>query len=660
MCRTAGYSGFLKIHHRPFSTLISRDSGKLPRLNMGSGVGKVTETQIQKVVELDCGPENTASTSSTSAAKRFQGAQNGDFLPPNAISNLEGKQTLAERVEALEWMVQQQAQQLQQMTKALEGVQKDVRRTVSVMQYNILASYLGKNTQPWFLYGADISPEERERIFARFNERGPDGTPKHRWPDYATGILRPEEITAVEQYDTFFRWEFRRQKLLEQIEIMDPDVLSLVELDDHGFFAECLCDEWDSVFRKRPRASSADGCGIFWRRSKFECLASEGFDMVDGNDDKGREKRDRSCVMVLLKWRVAGPHILPLVVVSTHLAKDPYNKAQTAIRVRQVTQIMDSLTKFTSKHKARHCPVVLLGDLNARHFGEIRGIARTALLHREFEHVRMARSRAPHGKDGKEESVVDWMRLLWPILPEVGEPGKDFGSTAEEDGEVRARPRRRRSPSALAYVAAFGTVLGHLCMILAITWMSFKFSEQHAKIEDPLRQLRYYLTLLLLPIVLYTTGTNWLAGTHFPMTASTSLQVLRNRPMEPAASELTGGDVYCMLANGIFFCYLFLWNLALLLQRHRDRDVFDPSAHLLVPLCMGSALLRAKPTLLCFLFFGMVCLLFACLLLLSGLLATVALLVWIGVGFQGPRSKISMSLDLGSAYEVLGFFYNHM
>ncbi|CAE7802082.1 mei2 [Symbiodinium sp. KB8] len=257
----------------------------------------------------------------------------------------------------------------------------------------------------------------------------------------------------------------------------------------------------------------------------------------------------------------------------------------------------------------------------------------------------MAR-RAPHGKDGKEESVVDWMRLLWPILPEVGEPGKDFGSTAEEDGEVRARPRRRRSPSALAYVAAFG--------ILAITWMSFKFSEQHAKIEDPLRQLRYYLTLLLLPIVLYTTGKNWHAGTHFPMTASTSFQVLRNRAVEPAASELTGGDVYCMLANGVFFCYLFLWNLALLLQRHRDRDVFDPSAHLLVPLCVGSALLRAKPTLLCFLFFGMVCLLFGCLLLLSGLLASIALLVWIGVGFEGPRSKISLSLDLGSAYEVLG------
>ena len=89
---------------------------------------------------------------------------------------------------------------------------------------------------------------------------------------------------------------------------------------------------------------------------------------------------------------------------------------------------------------------------------------------------------------------------------------EDFGSTAEEDGEapgsarkppnnkrrqsqllqnsfsltyfqlklprpgeVRARPRRRRSPSALAYVAAFGTVLGHLCMLPVVHYASMRF-----------------------------------------------------------------------------------------------------------------------------------------------------------------------------------------
>ena len=37
---------------------------------------------------------------------------------------------------------------------------------------------------------------------------------------------------------------------------------------------------------------------------------------------------------VLLKWRVAGPHILPLVVVSTHLAKEPgFDTSQEAPRV---------------------------------------------------------------------------------------------------------------------------------------------------------------------------------------------------------------------------------------------------------------------------------------------------------------------------------------
>lgn len=288
-------------------------------------------------------------------------------------SSSKPKDELHSRVQYLESLVEQQAEQLRQMAKALEGVQKDVRRTVSVMQYNILASYLGKNTQPWFLYGADISAEDRERVFKLFNQRGSDGKPMHKWPEYVKGILSPEQIKEVECQDAFFRWESRRQKLANQIVDLDPDV----ELDDHPFFAESLQNEWDSVFKKRPRESSADGCGIFWRRSKFELLASEGFDMIDGNDDKGREKRDRSCLMVLLRWKTAGNNVQPLVVVSTHLAKDPYNKAQTAIRVRQVTQIMATLTSFTSKNQARDCPVILLGDLNARHFGEIRGIART-------------------------------------------------------------------------------------------------------------------------------------------------------------------------------------------------------------------------------------------------------------------------------------------
>ncbi|CAL1151005.1 unnamed protein product [Cladocopium goreaui] len=205
--------------------------------------------------------------------------------------------------------------------------------------------------------------QAREKIFKLFNQRGPDGTPKHKWPEYVEGILSPEQIQEVETQDAFFRWESRREKLVNQIVDLDPDVVSLVELDDHAFFGQSLEGEWDpdfdSVFRKRPRANSADGCGIFWRRSKFELVASEGFDMIDGNDDKGREKRDRSCLMVLLKWKTAGNNVAPLVVVSTHLAKDRDDAAvmQSSPWNEQVLQMLEDLTSLVDFKILRKRPI---------------------------------------------------------------------------------------------------------------------------------------------------------------------------------------------------------------------------------------------------------------------------------------------------------------
>lgn len=278
------------------------------------------------------------------------------------------------RIAELEATVKRQAEQLQALEKSLGIVARDGRNTVSVLQYNILASYLGQNTQPWFLYGAEVSSADRKRVLARYQERDEKGQPKYSWPKYAEGILPPEDIRAVEERDEDFKWPKRRQRLTAQIRELDADVVSLVELDEHGYFAQQLGDVWDTAFHKRPRAVSHDGCGVFWRRSKFSRQAHYGFDFIDEVDQGGENKRDRSCLMVLLRWRSDGS---PLVVVSTHLAKNPECRSQTALRVRQVMQIMEGLTDFTKEHDAFSAPVILLGDLNARHFKEIRGLART-------------------------------------------------------------------------------------------------------------------------------------------------------------------------------------------------------------------------------------------------------------------------------------------
>jgi len=219
-----------------------------------------------------------------------------------------------------------------------------------------------------------VDKETRERVFTKYNARDDMGKPINGWPAYGEGILTPAEIAEIERRNEYFKWESRGEKIVAELLKADADVISLVENDKQTYFAERLRRTWDSVFHKRPREASPDGCSIFWRSSKFRLEASYGLDFVDGMCRKGREKRDRSCLMVLLRWIVGGK---PLVIVSTHLAKDPYDPSQTATRVRQVAQIMEGLTEFTLQHRAYEAPVILMGDLNARHFGEIRGIART-------------------------------------------------------------------------------------------------------------------------------------------------------------------------------------------------------------------------------------------------------------------------------------------
>jgi len=268
-----------------------------------------------------------------------------------------------------------QKEQFHNMQLHLTSVSKDVPGTVSVLQYNILASYLGSNQKPWFLYGSDVSDDMRARIFEKYNSRDESGNLLFAgWPKFVEGLLTPDEIAAVEESEEWFDWEFRKHRLVDQLYAYDADVFSLVELDQYDWFNGCLGHIWASAFHKRPRTSSLDGCGVFWRRSKFLMETYEAHDFLDDIDTKGREKKDRSCLLVLLRWRSDSS---PLVMISTHLARNPEDRAQTAVRVRQVTQMLLWLTEFTNVHHVRDAPVILLGDLNAQHFGEIRGIART-------------------------------------------------------------------------------------------------------------------------------------------------------------------------------------------------------------------------------------------------------------------------------------------
>ena len=270
-------------------------------------------------------------------------------------------------------------EQVVRLQKTVDELQaRNKPRDFVCSQYNILAGYLGDNRQPWFLYGIDCPPERREQIMTKFYQRGEDGRYVNAgWPKYVTGILTDAEMATVEKIDEqHFAWSSRRPRVRDEILALDADLISLVELDDYEeyFKPELHARGYSSVFKKRPRDSSKDGCGIFFRTSAFELLASDSIEFVDREDPVTKKKqKDRVGLLAYLKHS-SGRKV---IFISTHLARNPEDPKQTKSRAKQAAQLLQMLTDFALQHDAMEVPVVLAGDMNTTSIKQIANIARS-------------------------------------------------------------------------------------------------------------------------------------------------------------------------------------------------------------------------------------------------------------------------------------------
>ena len=273
-------------------------------------------------------------------------------------------------------------EQIDVQCKQIAAVWKSHAVVFTVCQYNILASYLGDNKQPWFLYGCpDMNEGLRERITAKFYERGPDGKFCNLgWPKYAIGLLTDEQQRLVEEeHERHFAWEARRERLLQTVRETNSDLISLVELDRYEEFWKPEMEKlgFDSAYRKRPRKASADGCGIFWRRHLFELIDQDHLEFVDRMDpETGRTSKDRCALFVLLRHVHSSER---MIFISTHLARNPEDCTQTKMRAKQAAALFQKLTPFAAHHDALDAPVILAGDLNTTNIRQLGNIARAVL-----------------------------------------------------------------------------------------------------------------------------------------------------------------------------------------------------------------------------------------------------------------------------------------
>uniref|UniRef100_A0AAV1UJ85 Endonuclease/exonuclease/phosphatase domain-containing protein n=1 Tax=Peronospora matthiolae TaxID=2874970 RepID=A0AAV1UJ85_9STRA len=173
--------------------------------------------------------------------------------------------------------------------------------------------------------------------------------------------------------ESSLNWENRKMALLRQLDTLDADVLCLEELSDYWtFFKPELQDRgYESVYVKRPSIHVSnwsgekkhDGCGIFYKKDKFELKEFEAVNFHDPHD--------RVAVLALLKMR----HFAQFVLVGcTHLW---WNAKRVDHQMAELCELEEEVIRMSSDVKDKYqcelaatftgpntIPIVLCGDFN--------------------------------------------------------------------------------------------------------------------------------------------------------------------------------------------------------------------------------------------------------------------------------------------------------
>jgi len=232
----------------------------------------------------------------------------------------------------------------------------------TVAHYNILSKEYGMNTEPWFLYPLDLSDERRSQIQFQYDIKV-NGSWPYNFENGFGGLLTEREMEQVRFRNVDFEWQRRETNILETVQGLGADILSLVELDVFDTVRASL-EGYGSAFVKRPRRWSADGSGLFWRKRRFDQVSPPlELAFVDPALDGVSSSLDRVMVAVALQDRWEGFERRVFIAASMHLMRNPEDDDKDPRRMLQVSQMMNELFVFVAEQDA--VGLVLLGDFNA-------------------------------------------------------------------------------------------------------------------------------------------------------------------------------------------------------------------------------------------------------------------------------------------------------
>jgi len=170
-------------------------------------------------------------------------------------------------------------------------------------------------------------------------------------------------------------WAYRRDRLLRELVLHQPDILCCQEIKENHFeefFLPSLEQfGYKGHFKKRTRQMQ-DGCATFYKTSVFECESVTPVEYFRPN--VAVLDRDNVGLVLMLKPRDSGDTDTRLCIANTHLL---FNPRRGDIKLAQLMMLFAEIDRIAFRHERPNAkgvpepvyqPILFCGDLNMEPF----------------------------------------------------------------------------------------------------------------------------------------------------------------------------------------------------------------------------------------------------------------------------------------------------
>ncbi|CAL4097531.1 unnamed protein product, partial [Meganyctiphanes norvegica] len=180
--------------------------------------------------------------------------------------------------------------------------------------------------------------------------------------------LLTDNMYLYEQcYQENLSWDYRWSLLQHEISQIDPDVLTLQEVQASHWNSHykpwMLHKGYDAVYKKRT-GGKCDGVAIFFKKDKFSLVE---YTPIEYLQPRSGGLLDRDNVGIIAKLQsLESPNSSPVCFGTTHLL---YNPRRHDIKLCQIVLFLTELDRLCYRGdkfgKTHYCPAIITGDFNA-------------------------------------------------------------------------------------------------------------------------------------------------------------------------------------------------------------------------------------------------------------------------------------------------------